>query len=137
MLSKKVKYAIKALIVLARAHGQERGTLQVAEIAEQSNAPKKFLEQILQELKNAGILKSRKGQNGGYYLLRKPEELTLTQIIRLIDGPIAPISCVSLNYYERCEDCPEEEVCGLRHVMIKVRDTNLQVYNNTTVSDLI
>ncbi|WP_026998244.1 RrF2 family transcriptional regulator [Eisenibacter elegans] len=135
MLSKKAKYAIKALLVLADAYGQ--GPLLISAISEKESMPKKFLEIILLELKNAGILSSKKGKGGGYYLRQSPQEINLAQIIRLVDGPIAPTPCVSLNYYEHCDDCPDEHACRLRQVMIQIRDANLSVLENTNLQDML
>ncbi len=136
MISKKAKYALKALKVLAEKHGNgESGT--VTEIAGKENIPRKFLEAILLELRNNGLLTSHKGKNGGYSLKLEPEKITLARVLRIIDGPIAPTLCVSIYYYDKCEDCPDEETCPIRPVMLKVRDANLQVYEKTTLLDFI
>lgn len=136
MLSKKSKYAIKALIALAK---QNRNGLpmRIVEISEQENIPKKFLESILLELRNHAILGSKMGINGGYYLLKNPNEIYLSDIIRLTDGPIALIPCASLNFYEKCEDCKDETVCGLRKVMTELRNASLSILSHNSIADII
>lgn len=135
MISKKAKYAIKALKVLAEEFGN--GPMLIATISAQENIPKKFLESILLELRNHGLLQSQKGKGGGYSLRIEPERINLAQVIRVIDGPIAPTPCVSLNFYVRCDDCDDEETCSIRPIMLRVRDANLSVYENTTLRSLI
>ncbi|MCC5944381.1 MAG: Rrf2 family transcriptional regulator [Bernardetiaceae bacterium] len=135
MLSKKVKYAIKALLYLANKEAQK--PVLISEIAEKEQMPRKFLEQILLELRNAGILSSKKGKGGGYYLRKAAAEISLVSIVRLIDGPIAPTPCVSLNFYEKCEDCIDETSCLMRHVMVEIRDANLKVLENTTIASML
>lgn len=135
MLSKKTRYAISALVMLAR---QEEGKpMLIATIAEETKAPRKFLELILLELRNAGFLKSKKGAGGGYYLGRSASEIKLVHILRLTGGPIAMLPCVSLNFYEPCEECIEEETCGIRDVFIEVRDSALKILTNTSVADVL
>jgi len=135
MLSKKTKYAFHALSYLAE--NQEKGAILIQEIATSKNISQKFLESILLDLKKAGILGSKKGKGGGYYLLKKPEEITLAKVIRLLNGPIAWLPCVSLNFYEKCADCPNEATCNMHIIMCQVRDQTLQVVENKTVLDLI
>ncbi|GAB4051493.1 RrF2 family transcriptional regulator [Spirosoma litoris] len=135
MISKKAKYAIKALKVLAQEFGN--GPVLIAAISAQENIPKKFLESILLELRNHGMLQSQKGKGGGYSLRIEPERINLAQVIRVIDGPIAPTPCVSLNFYVRCDDCDDEETCEIRPIMVRVRDANLAVYEKTTLRMLI
>jgi Rrf2 family protein len=136
MISKKAKYAFKALSRLALAHEQKKPML-ISEIAERENIPKKFLEAILLELRNNGILQSQKGKGGGYLLRVAPENISLAKVIRVIDGPIAPVLCVSLNFYGKCDDCNSEELCKIRPIMERIRDANLSVYENTTLKDMI
>lgn len=136
MLSKKSKYAIKALVALAK-HSGKGMPMRIVEISEQEKIPKKFLEAILLDLRKHGVLGSKMGINGGYYLLRRPEEISLTEIIRFTDGPIALIPCASLNFYEKCEDCEDEIVCGLRKVMTDLRKASLEVLSNNSIADLI
>jgi len=135
MISKKAKYAIKALKALAAAYGN--GPVLIASIAEKESIPQKFLETILLELRNHGILQSQKGKGGGYLLRVEPERITLAQVVRIIDGPIAPTPCVSLNFYVRCDDCEDEETCAIRPIMLKVRNANLSVYESTTMQMLV
>ncbi|WP_440133769.1 RrF2 family transcriptional regulator [Chitinophaga sancti] len=135
MLSKKTQYAFHALIHLAE--NQDKGPILISEIAQEKNISIKFLENILLELKNAGILGSKKGKGGGYYLMKPPKEIALAKIIRLLDGAIALLPCVSLNYYERCENCKDETVCGLNEVMSKVRDASLKILENKTLKDIL
>ncbi len=134
MLSKKAKYALKALLCLAEEHG--KGPVLISHISEKENIPKKFLEAILLDLRNTGWLLSRKGKGGGYYLRISPKEISLAQVIRLIDGPIAMTPCVSLNYYEKCDDCLDEKTCHIRIIMERVRDSMLSVLSNTSLADL-
>ena len=135
MLSKKSKYAIKALTELGRRYN--KGPVLIAEISEKENIPKKFLEAILLELRNNGILASKKGAGGGYYLIKDPKEIQLHKVMRLTDGPIALLPCVSLNFYQPCEECEDELTCGLRKVALEVRDASLNILMNTTIADLI
>lgn len=133
-LSKRGEYAIKALIELASGEC-EPNIIRISEIAAREKIPVKFLEQILLTLKNAGILHSRLGVSGGYYLARPADEITLGQIIRTLDGTIAPIRCVSKIAYERCV-CLDEETCGLRLVMLDVRNAIADILDNTTLADV-
>ena len=112
MLSKKTKYAIRALIALGEHFGGE--SMNILSISQKEKIPKKFLEQILLEMRNAGFLFSKKGAGGGYSLLKNPTEINLVQVMRLTGGPIAQLPCVSLNFYRRCEECKEEATCGIR-----------------------
>lgn len=135
MLSKKCKYAIHALVYLAERYQQ--GPVHIQDIAEQQHIPKKFLEAILLELRNAKILHSKKGKGGGYYLYRKPEDVNLMEIMRLMDGAIAMLPCVSLNYYEPCEECRDEKNCGIRDVFIGVRDDTLKILSESTLAQIL
>jgi Rrf2 family protein len=135
MLSKKCKYAIHALVYLAERY--EKGPVHIQEIAEDQRIPKKFLEAILLELKNAQILHSKKGKGGGYYMYRKPEDVNLIEIIRLMDGAIALLPCVSLNYYEPCEECVNEHLCGIRDAFIGVRDESLRVLSEHNLARIV
>ncbi|HET6225280.1 MAG TPA: Rrf2 family transcriptional regulator [Bacteroidia bacterium] len=136
MLSKKSKYAIKALVALAR-NAKNNTPMRIAEISERENIPKKFLETILLDLRRYGVLGSKIGVNGGYYLIKKPSDIILTDIIRLTDGPIALVPCVSLNFYEKCDDCEDEVVCGLRKVMTDLRKASLNVLSNNSIADIV
>lgn len=135
MLSKKSKYAIHALVYLAERYGE--GPVQIGEIAEAQHIPKKFLEAILLELRNAKILYSKKGKGGGYYLYKKPEEVNLTEVIRLMNGAIALLPCVSLNYYEACEECIDEKTCTIRSTFLSVRDETLRVLTESNLAVLL
>ncbi len=135
MISKKAKYAIKALKVLTEEYG--KGPILISFISAKENIPKKFLESILLELRNHGILQSQKGKGGGYLMRVSPERVNLAQVIRIIDGPIAPTPCVSLNFYVRCDDCADEVTCTIRPIMMRVRDANLSVYEKTTLQMLV
>jgi Rrf2 family protein len=135
MLSRKCKYAIHALVYLAERYQQ--GPVHIQEIAEVQHIPKKFLEAILLELRNAKILHSKKGKGGGYYLYRKPEEVNLIEIIRLMDGAIAMLPCVSLYYYEPCEECRDEKTCGIRDAFLGVRDETLRILSESTLAQIV
>lgn len=135
MLSKKCKYAIHALVYLAERYQQ--GPVHIQEIAEQQKIPKKFLEAILLELRKAQILHSKKGKGGGYYLYKKPDDVNLIEIIRLMDGAIAMLPCVSLNYYEPCEECVNEHLCGIRDAFLSVRDATLKVLSEHTLAQIV
>ncbi len=135
MLSKKTKYGIKALIYLAK---QDRNVpIQIATISEIENISLKFLESILLTLRKSGLLGSKKGKGGGYYLLKDPKEIRMITIMRILEGPIAMVPCVSLNYYEKCDDCPNEGECAIHRLMIQIRDSNLKIYGETSLADLI
>lgn len=134
MLSKKTQYAFHALTYLAE--NLDKGPILISEISQERKISLKFLENILLELKKAGILGSKKGKGGGYYLIKPPEEVPLARIIRMLDGPIALLPCVSLHYYEKCENC-QEEICGLNTVMCEVRDNTLKVLENKTLKDVL
>ena len=133
MISKKTKYGLKALTYIAR---QEAGMVSIGEISKSENIPHKFLESILLSLRKTGFLGSKKGKGGGYYLLKPPSEIYMVDLMRILEGPIAPVACVSLNYYEKCEDCADEATCSLNKLMVQVRDANLKVFRNTTLEDL-
>ena len=133
MLSKKTLYAFKALIYLS--HEYDKGPVLIADIARRKKVPLKFLENILLELKKAGILGSKKGKGGGYYLAKDPHKVFLADVLRLVDGPIALLPCVSLHFYEKCRNCDEKN-CGLNRVMIEVRDANLAILEKKTVADI-
>ncbi|MFM8551561.1 MAG: RrF2 family transcriptional regulator [Nitrospiraceae bacterium] len=133
--SKKSEYALRALLELI-AH-QKPPLLQRHDIAERQNIPIEFLEQILLTLKNAGLLASKRGINGGYSLLKSPDEITLGPVIRLLDGPLAPIGCVSKTAYQKCADCPyaEKASCPIQQVMLDVRNAIAAILDNYTLRD--
>ena len=135
-LSKRGEYGLRAAIYLANAQKHSPDMLvQIKDISIQEKVPSKYLEQILLALKNAGLLHSKMGLGGGYYLAKAPEQISLGQIIRVLDGPLAPIRCVSQMAYEPC-GCPDEETCGLRMVMGDVRDAIADILDNTTLADV-
>jgi Rrf2 family protein len=132
-LSLRGEYALRALIVLGLNHGHD--VVRIQTISEQQNIPKRFLEQILNDLKTAGLLESKRGLAGGYRLRLPPEEITLAAVIRYIEGPLAPVSCVSENFYEKCS-CPDESKCGIRSVMKDVRDAIVRILEGVTLAQL-
>lgn len=134
MLSKKAKYALKALLFLLK--NEDRGTVLIAEISESERIPKKFLEQILLELKKQGILQSKRGKEGGYFLGKPAREIGIGQVVRIIDGPLAPIPCVSKMAYRRCDECIDEKTCEIRNLFLQVRDATIEILDKTTLHDL-
>jgi Rrf2 family protein len=132
-LSLRGEYALRALIVLGQNPGP--GVIRIQEISERQNIPKRFLEQILNDLNNAGIVESKRGLAGGYRLKMAPEDITLGRVIRLIEGPLAPVSCVSENFYEKCS-CPDESKCGIRSIMKEVRDAIVSILDKVTLAQL-
>ncbi len=135
MLSQKCKYALQALLLLAREPTQD---LQlVSDIAEREKLPKKFLEAILLELNRNGLVRSRRGRGGGYALAKPADLITFGQVVRIIDGPLAPLSCVSVNYYRRCDDCKDEMTCEIRKVMRRVRDAISAELDGTSLQDAV
>ena len=135
MLSKRAKYAIKALLALAE-HGRE-DPMRIADLAREEHIPAKFLELILLVLKHQGVLQSRKGKGGGYLLARNPQDIYLGQIVRMFDGPLAPVPCASQTAYVPCADCPNEAVCGVHLAMKAVRDATAQVLDGTSLATLM
>jgi Rrf2 family protein len=135
-LSKRGEYALRSLINLGIAAEVGRSLVQVSELAENEQLPVKFLEQILQALKEAGLIVSARGKFGGYRLAKKPKEITIGQVVRLIDGPLAPIGCVSQSAYEKCT-CPDEEHCGLRMLMLDVRNAIAGILDRYTLADVV
>jgi Rrf2 family protein len=133
VLSRKSKYGLKAALFLAR--DASAAPVLVADIAAQEGIPKKFLEHILLELKRHGVVQSRRGKAGGYRLGRAASEISLGEIVRILDGPLAPITCVSVTAYRRCEECPDEATCGIRHAMKRVRDSTATILDGTTLAD--
>jgi Rrf2 family protein len=136
MLPKKTKYAIKALLALAKNYNGLK-PLAISQIAETEKIPRKFLEAILLELRHQGMVNSKMGPTGGYYLIKHPEEIMLSIVIRNTGGPIALLPCVSLNFYEKCDECPDEETCGLRDVVLEVREASIKILSKTSLSDIL
>ncbi len=135
MLSKRAKYGLRALVYLAQHQGE--GPLQIGNIAETLKIPRKFLEAILLDLRNEGILQSRKGREGGYFMERSPDTIPLGRIIRFIDGPLAAVSCISQTAYSRCDDCPDERTCVIRCIMKEVRDATAHILDTATLDQLV
>jgi Rrf2 family protein len=135
MLSKKAKYGLRAMLYLAKEKGH--GPILISELAQQERIPKKFLEQILLELKNRGLLQSKMGKGGGYFLNKSPQSISFGQLIRYFDGPLAPVPCVSKNFYNRCEECGDEETCAIRLVMKDVRDSIAEILDKTSLKEAL
>lgn len=133
MLSMKAKYALRAMMVLAR---NERKLMQTKSIAKAADVPHKFLEAILSDLKNHGVISSKRGMLGGYQLSRPADLIAIGDIIRIMDGPLAPIRCASITAYQTCEDCPDESRCAIRDVMVDVRIAISGVLDQRTIADL-
>ena len=133
MLSKKTQYAFQALMYLAQQQNDE--PILIAEIAQKKRIPLKFLENILLEMRKNGILSSKKGKGGGYYLAKPANKIILADVMRLIEGPISLLPCVSKHFYEKCANC-DEKTCGLRQVLMEVRDANLAILEHQTVADI-
>jgi Rrf2 family protein len=133
MLSHKAKYGLKAAFFLAKRYGGE--PVLISDLAAAEYIPKKFLEQILLELKKHGILYSKMGKGGGYALAKSPEKVFLGEIIRILDGPLAPVPCVSKSAYVRCFECKDERTCEIRKVMKVVRDSTARILDSTSVAD--
>ena len=136
MLSRKTKYAINALVYLAR-ESNDGEPVQISRIAASENIPRKFLEAILLDLRHAGMLNSRKGKTGGYYLQKTPEEINIADVMRLFDGPIALLPCVAYKYYEKCDECIDEEACGIRSVFSDVRSETVKMLKKATLAEII
>lgn len=137
MITQKMKYALKALMELATERAGEGRPLRIEEIATRSDTPKRFLEHILLEIRNAGFIASARGRHGGYVLIKDPREVPLSEIMRLIDGPIAPLPCLSRRAYQKCDDCPDEETCRLRDVFGQVFWSYLVLIESLTLADLV
>ena len=135
MLSKRAKYGIRALVHLGQLQG--RGPIQIRDISETLGIPRKFLEAILLDLRNEGILQSRKGKLGGYFMERAPDTITMARVLRLIDGPLAAVPCVSQTAYAHCDDCPSEKTCVIRCIMKEVRDVTAKILDETTLEQLV
>lgn len=133
-LSKRTQYSLRALYALARKHGQ--GPVLITHLAEEELIPKKFLEQILLSLKSTGLVVSKRGKGGGYLLARPPQDVTLAEVIRMIEGPIAPLPCASETRFRKCEECPDILTCGTRIVMREVRDAMAEILEHTTLASV-
>jgi len=135
MLSHKSKYALRALLALSTEYG--KGPLLISEIAEREQIPKRFLELILLELKNNGVLRSKKGKGGGYSLSKPPDLLSVGLVLRMLEGPLAPLPCVSKTAYEKCAECRDERSCGIRILMKEVRDASAAILDSATFADVL
>jgi Rrf2 family protein len=133
MLSQKAQYAFRALTYLVNHYQQ--GPVLISDIAEKKHIPLKFLENILLQLKNAGILESKKGKGGGYYIKTDPAKTSVASVMRIVDGPIAMLPCVSLYFYQKCKNCDEHN-CGLHNIMEEVRDASLHILEHKTLAQL-
>lgn len=134
MLSQRGRYALKALLNIARANG---GTRQVAAISEEEQIPRKFLESIMSDLRRAGLVRSTRGNMGGYTLARPADLITIAEVVRVTDGPLAMLPCVSRNFYQRCEDCVDEYTCQLRKLFSEVRDSVTAILDNRTLAEML
>jgi Rrf2 family protein len=135
MITMKTKYALKALAYLATAPPEE--PILIAEIAEKEDIPRKFLELILAELKQHGFVRSRKGRGGGYFLAVPPSKVALAAVMRVLDGPIAPVPCLSRSSYQRCDGCRDEATCGVRLVLQELYEASVKILESTTLADLV
>jgi Rrf2 family protein len=133
MLAQKTRYALRALLYLAEA--EPGRSVQVGDIAQTQQVPRKYLELILLDLKKGGLVSSRRGPGGGYVLARPPSQISFAEVIRLMDGPIALVPCASLNFYARCGDCHDEATCAIRRVMAMVRESATKILDGTTLAD--
>ena len=137
MITQKMKYALKALLTLAdEAQSAAPQALTIEEIARRSGAPKRFLEHILLEIRNAGIVGSTRGRAGGYQLIKPPEQVSVSELLRMIDGPIAPLACLSRRAYQRCDDCKDETTCRIRKVFAEVFYSYLVLIESLTLADV-
>jgi Rrf2 family protein len=137
MISNKLKYALKALIALAEEQTGSKQPLRIEEIAKRGDIPKRFLEHILLDIRNAGVIASIRGRSGGYVLIKAPGEVSFSELVRLIDGPLAPLACLSRRSYQRCEDCTDEKTCAIRKVFGEVFWSYLLLIESLTLQDFL
>lgn len=137
MITQKMKYALKALLVLGDQQRAAAGPLRIETIAQRAGVPKRFLEHILLDIRDAGIIASTRGRSGGYALVRDPRQVSIPELLRLIDGPIAPLPCLSRTAYQRCEDCTDEASCRIRRVFSEVFANYLLLIESFTLDDLL
>jgi Rrf2 family protein len=135
MLSQKAKYALRALLMLAEQ--QEADMVMIADIAERENVPRKFLEAILVDLRKRGLLDSKRGKYGGYRLAKPPEAISFGEIIRIVDGPLAPLPCASKTGFRACADCTDVSSCSVRWLMLQVRDATADILDNCSLADAL
>jgi Rrf2 family protein len=136
MLSQKTRYALKALVLLAEDERHKKTPVQISSLAKRGKMPQKFLEAILLELKNRGVLQSKKGKGGGYSLAKKPDDIRLGEVIRMLEGPLALIPCVSQNLPHKCDECDDDETFGLRILFKEVRDATAGILDNTSLAKI-
>lgn len=134
MLSKKCKYAVHALVYMAKEPGEK---FLIRDISEACSIPKKFLEAILLDLKKAGILGSKQGKDGGYFLRRQRSDVNLAEVVRLFDGAIAAVPCATYKFYERCTECVDEQTCSVRETFLDVRNATVEMLKKSTLEDLV
>ncbi len=137
MISQKTRYALKALVLLAKDEKASRGPVLISELARRGNMPRKFLEAILLELKNHGILQSKKGKGGGYALAKPAEDIRFGSVVRLFDGPLALIPCVSQSLHHHCKECDSDETAGIRILFKEVRDATAEILDNTSLAKVL
>jgi Rrf2 family protein len=137
MITQKMKYALKALVVLAEEKAGNATALRIEEIAKRANTPKRFLEHILLDMRNEEIVASVRGRSGGYVLVKDPAQVSVSELLRLIDGPIAPLACLSRRSYQRCEDCVDEKACAIRRVFGDVFWSYLLLIESITLADML
>lgn len=138
MITQKMKYALKAMLVLGDEAAQPQPeALTIEKIARRSDTPKRFLEQILLEIRNAGMVSSIRGRSGGYVLIKRPSDISISELLRLIDGPIAPLPCLSRRAYQRCEDCRDEASCRIRKVFAEIFWSYLILIESLTLEDML
>jgi Rrf2 family protein len=137
MITQKMKYGLKALMVLADQRKATGGALRIEEIAKRSGTPKRFLEHILLEIRDAGLIASIRGRSGGYSLIKEPRQISISELLRLIDGPMAPLPCLSRRAYQRCADCADEESCRIRRVFAEVFWSYLVLIDSLTLADML
>lgn len=138
MITQKMKYALKAMLVLGDEAAQPNPeALTIEKIARRSDTPKRFLEQILLEIRNAGMVSSIRGRSGGYLLIKRPGDISISELLRLIDGPIAPLPCLSRRAYQRCEDCRDEASCRIRKVFAEIFWSYLILIESLTLEDML
>src|SRR3989338_6941562 len=136
MISKKSKYALKALSILTEEYGRHRPVL-ISDLAKRGRVPKKFLELILLELKNNGVLQSKMGKGGGYSLVRPPHQIMLGSVMRILEGPLSPLPCLSQTSYQKCDDCEDENTCSIRMVMKELHRATVSILDNTSLQDMV
>ncbi len=136
MISKKTKYALKALQLLAEDY-ETKHPILISELANKGHIPKKFLELILLELKNYGVLQSKKGKGGGYFLAKSPNGITLGAVMRILEGPLSPLPCLSQTAYQKCDECDDEKTCTIRMVMKDLHESTIRILDGTSLQDMI